>query len=340
VTRDRCPGVLALHEAEDGALARIRVPGGRVSPAALRAVAAAASLGSGLVELTSRANLQVRGLPGDVDLLPLLRAGGLVRSLEHDRVRNVIGSPLAGPAADAVVAELDRGLCADAGLASLPRRFLFAVDDGTGLALGQGADVALDGEGRLWLAGRATNATGGALLALDAARAFLAVAGDAWRVADRGAEVVARALGVELRSGAPAAARLRPGKRRLADGSVAVTALAPLGRLDREVVEALAELGEVRVSPWRTLTVRDAPETALRSLGLVMAPDSGWTRLSACVGLGACAKAKVDVRAEATRRAAERGPDAPVEHWSACERRCGEPADVEISVVAGELVRA
>jgi sulfite reductase beta subunit-like hemoprotein len=311
------------------------VPGGRVSPAALRAVAAAASLGSGLVELTSRANLQVRGLPADADLLPVLRAGGLVPSLVHDRVRNVVGSPLAGPAADAVVEQLDRGLCADPALASLPGRFLFAVDDGTGLALGQGADIALDGDGGLWLAGRATTAVGGAELALDAARAFLAVAGDAWRVADLGPDVVARELGVSLQPGAPAAARLRPGKR-----GRAVTALAPLGRVDGSVLEGLAALGEARISPWRTVTVRDVPAEALASLGLVLEPESGWNRLSACVGLGACAKAKVDVRAEAARRAAERGSDAPVEHWSACERRCGEPADVEVSVVAGELVRA
>jgi precorrin-3B synthase len=323
---DRCPGVLALHEAEDGALARIRVPGGRLSPAQLRAVARAAALGNGLVELTSRANLQVRGLPANADLLPLLAE--LVPSVAHERVRNVVGSPLAGAAADAVVEALDRGLCGDASLASLPRRFLFAVDDGTGLALGQGADVALDGDARLWLAGRATDATGGAELMLAAARAFIAVRGDAWRVADVGPEAVAERLGMALCPGELRPATLGPGVH-----GGAVTALVPLGRLDREAVERLAALGAVRISPWRTVTMRGVAPEALEALGLATSPASGWSRLSACVGVGACAKARLDVRALATRRARVRGADAAVEHWSGCDRRCGEPRDVAIRVV-------
>jgi sulfite reductase beta subunit-like hemoprotein len=364
--RDRCPGVLDLHEAQDGGLARVRVPGGRVSAAQLRAIGAAAGHGSGLVELTSRANLQLRGLPDTARaaVAELLWQAGLLPSPEHDRARNVLASPLAGrhpgalAATDDVVLALDRGLCADPALAALSGRFLFAVDDGSGLALGHGADVTLAavpaGGFALALAGSPTTlaapAAGAAALALDAARAFLALRGDgdaAWRVGELadGPARVAAALGGALAGGERGGGRatLVPGTRPQRDGRVAVTALAPLGRLERATVLALAELDEVRLSPWRTLTVVDvAPARAaeladeLAGLGLVVTPDSGWERLTACAGLGACAKARLDVRAAAAARAAVRPPGAPAEHWSACERRCGEPRDVALAMVATE----
>jgi len=118
--------------------------------------------------------------------------------------------------------------------------------------------------------------------------------------------------------------------------------MAPLGRLDRDTVAALAGLAdEVRVSRWRTLTVSGVAEAevaplqrSLDELGLIVAPDTGWTRLSACPGVGGCAKARIDVRSAARRRAHVRSARAGAEHWSACERRCGEPRDAAISVVA------
>ena len=375
---DRCPGVLALHPAEDGSLARIRVPGGRLVAEQLRGVAAAAALGNGLVELTSRGNVQVRGLPASAGggVATLLASAGLLPSFAHDRVRNVVASPLAGRLGasllftDGVVEALDQGLCADPGLTELPGRFLFAVDDGSRLALGQAADVALaavSGEAfALELAGRRTTARvavdDAAALALHAARAFLEVRDDEWRIAQLpdGPRQIADHLGLHLKGDSPSLGSATIGPGVIAQSNShsaganlngdspslgsAVTAMAPLGRLDRETVVALAELvPELRLSPWRTLTVCDVPAARVRSLaaqmedlGLVTAADSGWTRLSACPGLGACAKARIDVRAAAGRRARERDAGAPVEHWSACERRCGEPRDVQVSVTATE----
>ena len=63
--------MLRLIEAADGLLARVRLPGGLVSAAQLRVLAALADgLGDGRAELTSHGNVQLRALgPGDAQPL-------------------------------------------------------------------------------------------------------------------------------------------------------------------------------------------------------------------------------------------------------------------------------
>jgi precorrin-3B synthase len=140
--------VLRLAEAADGLLARVRLPGGLIRGEQLRVLARLASeLGDGRVELTSRGNVQLRGLAGDaaVPLTDGLARAGLLPSLTHDRVRNVLASPLAGldrgTDLTGIVRALDAAVCARPRLAELSGRFLFAVDDGHGDVAGLGADV-------------------------------------------------------------------------------------------------------------------------------------------------------------------------------------------------------
>ena len=187
---DACPGVLSPHDAADGALARVRLPGGVVDAGALRALAEVAHrCGDGAVHLTSRGNLQLRALDRD-DPTPVrwLSAAGLLPSPSHERVRNVLASPASGIVGGSAVvrglaAALDRELCARPGLAALPGRFLFALDDGRGDVAAERPDLcwlATGPEtGSLRVAGRDTGlgaapAEAPALLC-DAAEAFLEV---------------------------------------------------------------------------------------------------------------------------------------------------------------------
>ena len=140
--------MLRLAAAADGLLARVRLPGGLVSAQQLQVLARLADeIGDGRAELTSRGNVQLRGLTADAATLLTseLIGAGLLPSLSHDRVRNVLASPLAGldrgPDLTGIVRALDAGLCARPRLAELPGRFLFAVDDGRGDVAGPGADV-------------------------------------------------------------------------------------------------------------------------------------------------------------------------------------------------------
>lgn len=353
---DRCPGVLRLHRAGDGGLARVRLPGGVLSGAAIVAVRDVAALGNGIVELTSRANLQVRGLADDAAISDRLWAAGLLPSPAQERVRNLAASPVAGrhPSSvtptDTVVRALDAGLCADDRLAELPGRFLFAVDDGSNTVGGRVADVALVARAgrafRLVLAGAATDLEGGAELALEAARAFIDVlregANDTtWRIADvpDGAAVVAERLGgrvvAPVRRDAAPTVPVGLGRLDQVDGRAALTVLPPLARLDLEMLDVVSELAGddgVRLAARRSITFVDVPRdeadgrlAALADAGFVTSEASGWWGLTACAGVGACTRARLDVRAIATARAATRAPGAPPEHWSACERDCGRP---------------
>ncbi|MET7903622.1 precorrin-3B synthase [Streptomyces sp. NPDC005355] len=151
---DACPGALRLHTADDGALARIRVPAGLLTARQADALAGVAEeLGDGRLDITSRGNLQVRGLDAGcgTELAARLRAAGLLPSDRHDRVRNIVASPLCGldgaghADAAAWARELDAALCDETSgeLSALSGRFLFALDDGRGDVAALGADVTL-----------------------------------------------------------------------------------------------------------------------------------------------------------------------------------------------------
>lgn len=353
--------MLALHEAADGRLARVRVPGGRLSAGALLTLAALSEeLGNGIVDLTSRANVQLRGLAADAGplLAPRLQDVGLLASAQHDRVRNVLASPLAGrgPGAlddvDDVVTLLDTELMASHRARDLPGRFCFLVDDGSGAGRDIGPDVTVvaRGEGRfgLDLDGRPVEFEGdretSAAAAVAAAEAFVALRGDAWRLSETpgGPRAVAETIGLKL---APVtrAGRTRgfgPGAIEQRDGRVALTALAPLGQLWPSLLRALAAVSDdVRLSTHRTVTLVDldpaavdATRDALAAADLVLDGGSGWVGLTACAGTAGCTKAMADVRAAATLRAGVRAATDPAEHWAACERRCGEVPGTPVTV--------
>ena len=152
---DHCPGVLRPHQAADGAMVRVRLPGGQTTgPGLARLGSVARRHGSGLLQLTSRASVQLRGLPAQVPdaVADELAGAGFLPSRSHERVRNIVASPLTGlcPAPESagrgidlrpMIADLDDAVLAQPELAALPGRFLFALDDGRGDVTGLTADL-------------------------------------------------------------------------------------------------------------------------------------------------------------------------------------------------------
>lgn len=336
---DRCPGVLRPHLAADGAMIRVRVPGGQTTGVALAALSAIARrYGSGLLQLTSRASVQLRGLPVDLPsaVANEIAAAGFLPSAEHERVRNITASPLTGLTggrADlrGMVADLDRGLVADPTLVDLPGRFLFGLDDGRGDVAGLASDVAYLARGTdhgvvtVGADEHRVTADQAVRVLLDAARQFLAERPGAgtWPVRDR--------CGTPTATGAPMTTPLGA-----IEGHASVTV--PLGRLRPEQVTVLAEVssgGPVVITPWRGLVVPAAADRLpeLSAAGLITDDDSVWTLLSACVGAPWCASGRADTQRWAMDLAAS-GGDLPRTHLSGCERRCGAPTGAYRDLVA------
>lgn len=183
---DRCPGVFRPWLADDGLLIRLRLVGGHLTGAQLRALFDIAErFADGDVHVTTRANLQVRGFTTTGALsdeaIAAIEAAGLVPSRGHELIRNILVSPqtgFSGGRADLrpVATELDSRLLADDRVRRLPGRFLFVLDDGRGDLVDRPCDLGL--------------------VALDATRAQLRV-GDRWgrvvKLADAPGHLVALA---------------------------------------------------------------------------------------------------------------------------------------------------
>nr|WP_283479702.1 cobalamin biosynthesis protein CobG [Rhodococcus rhodochrous] len=333
---DRCPGILRPHVAADGALVRLRVPGGQVPDGALRALSdAAIAYADGDVHLTSRGNLQLRGIGLDecgavpAGLAEVVTAAGLLPSASHERVRNIVASPLTGLAGGLtdvrpLVRELDAGLCADPVLADLPGRFLFGLDDGRGDIAALRCDltaVALDdGTARIvvgGLAGPTVRLTQVPETLLRRARRFVEIRESVWHVRQ-----LPRA-GAELGGTVSAP---RPPVFTMPYGTIgdAVSVMVPLGILTPTMVAALPDSGVV-VTPWRGLILPSGSNlVALRETGFETIPDSPWQRVTACTGAPGCSLAGGDTRALARRIVAGDTTDSRI-HVAGCERACGAP---------------
>ncbi|CAN3129444.1 precorrin-3B synthase [Mycobacterium sp. smrl_JER01] len=364
---DACPGALQTHQAADGELARIRLPGGVLTAAQLEALAQAAlDFGNSALELTSRANVQIRGLRDPGTVAELLRRTGLLPSTSHERVRNIVASPLSGRRGGGhdirdLVRSLDSALQSDPGLARLPGRFLFGIDDGRGDISGLGADVGLhiiDSRcAALLLAGTDTGVRLPLPNAVDellsVAQRFVDTRQTAWRVdeLDEPALLLGDLAPTEP-GGARWPAQIRPpvGWIEQEDGRIALGAAVPLGVLDAQVARYLAAVdAPLAVTPWRSVLVFDLDEgvadVALRvlaPLGLVFDENSPWLSVSACTGSPGCARSLADVRADAAAAlTAAVGGEVAADHrhFVGCERACGSPAEGAVLIATGDGYR-
>lgn len=352
---DTCPGALQTHPAADGELARIRLPGGLITAAQLQAVAdAATEFGSSIIELTSRGNLQIRAVGDTPAAAEVLERAGLLPTPTHERVRNIVASPLSGRNGGIcdvrwLVAALDAAVQRDPQLTRLPGRFLFALDDGRGDVSGLRADAGIhavtDSTAALLLAGCDTgvrlDVCDAVVELLSIAMRFTEIRGNCWRVDEL--DDPRALLGALTPTAPPSRTSVAPPRPPVGwieqkDGRIALGAGVPLGVLEADTARFLAAVAApMAVTPWRSVLLFDLDEgtadVALRVLapkGLVFDENSPWLSLSACTGRPGCERSAADVRADAA--AAVDDPATGHRHFVGCDRACGSPGHGEVLV--------
>jgi precorrin-3B synthase len=301
-----CPGALRPMASGDGLLVRIRPWCGAFTLDQAAGLAGiAARLGNGRLDLTRRANLQIRGLAAE--RLPALHEalgdlGLLDADARTEAARNIMVGPFAGPAARMLARELSCHLDLDA-----PPKSGWLVDGPPFTIVDQRADVAF------CLVGR----------------------GVAVR---RGGQWLGVASRDEVFAPSP---RFAPLNEVPIAGSRPAGIAAPFGRLQAPQLCDLVALArrsgasEMRLSPWRALYF-DAPVAGAETLGLIVDADDPLLRIDACPGAPDCRSSSVDTRGDA-RRIAARGFAGSI-HVSGCAKGCARSAVADL-VLVGEQGR-
>ena len=395
--RSACPGLFRMAKALDGAICRVKLTFGEFSAEQARQVAEAAEkFGNGIIEITNRANLQIRGVRAETEALliaALLDAGLGPLTDRGDDVRNVMVSPVAGVDHALVdvrplALRLLTALQLNAGYQTLSPKFSVLVDGGETVAMVEHPhDIwvsPIDPESKT--SQFAFGIAGVPPTGRDDRPALGRVNGD---------EVFAVVTSIidlflEWSRGNPAASRMRhfladigeadflqqlerglghsvghdasaPWLRRQprAHGHLGVLiesastfligAMPPLGRLDPDVLVALAALaqeqgnGHLRLTPWQSILLPGIATAGaqsvlarLEALGLHSDPETPLATMISCSGSAGCGSALAATQADGFKLATLLGPTSasPQIHVSGCMKSCASPGARPITLVA------
>jgi precorrin-3B synthase len=355
--RGICPSLGTPMLTGDGLIVRFTPEERRLTPRQLTELARAAEMfGNGLIEITARGNLQIRGLTeiGVERLTDAVRAIGL--AVEDGLPIDI--SPLAG---------IDPLEIADA--RPLARRLRAYITE-TGLAarLGPKVTVVIDGGGwaplcalkaDIRLTARDDNEWqvdfGGTNLGLAGAENAASVAADLLTILASGG-VAARATDWKT---PPKPRNIRPsgadphalvkrteiiGVHRLkvvsADAQSAIGFAPAFGQVHAaKLIELIATetVAEYRLSPGRAILALDPGDPASFSktaerLGFVVRSNDPRLRITACAGSTGCASGLIPARRIA-ERIAELGVLSHPIHVSGCSKGCAHPSPAAMTIV-------
>ncbi|MFB9267998.1 precorrin-3B synthase [Bradyrhizobium erythrophlei] len=336
-----CPGALRPMLSGDGLVVRVRPFGGRLDAGQAAGVADLAErYGNGLIDLTSRANLQIRGVRSDAHpplLDGLARVGLLDPDTATESRRNILVTPfwLRGDDTCSLAVELERALANSA--LHLPTKFGFTVDDGKERALATAsADVRIERDSAGGLIVRADGAElGRSVTRTEVVDLALALA--EWFVTSRGRG----RMPAHIRAGTQPPEALR------GDAELTSVMAAPLpglypqgalvgatfGQLTHSALRHLAGYGQaLRMTPWRMMLVEGLREMP-RCEDIITQADDPALRVVACSGAPRCREAHADTRELAVTLAPHIAASALL-HVSGCAKGCAHSGSASITLVA------
>ena len=333
-----CPGALRPMLSGDGLVVRIRPRMAHLTPDQAQGIAAAALRhGSGIIDLTARANLQLRGirpeahlaLLDDLDALDLLDPTEAV-----ERTRNLTVSPFWTEDGWQSLATTVTNLLTHQENARLPAKFGVSLDLDKAMVLqAVSSDIRIEWHPQGWL------------IRPDGFTTGCVVQGEAQAIT-----ALRRLLVWFLQHG------ITNGRGRMSD----LTGLAlpdgfdhpmtavshnpfpgphPLGYLvglqfGQIRAETLAEIAicPIRTTPWRMIFMLGL-QTAPVHTGLITDPADPNLRVTACTGAPGCPQGAQPTR-DLARLLAPQVPPGQHLHVSGCAKGCAHPAAADVTLCA------
>ncbi|MGB7243822.1 MAG: cobalamin biosynthesis protein CobG [Sulfitobacter sp.] len=320
-----CPGAYRPMMSGDGLIVRVKPRLCRITRAqGLALCDISRRFGNGVIDLTSRANLQLRGVAEDQhqQVLDLLLSHGLLDDTpEDEQKRSVIVTPLWQ--ADDLNVTLHDAVCVRLDeLPLLPPKMGIAIDAGDAPVLGETpADFRFE-RGTSGLILRADGMAQGrevteetAIDALiDMANWFVTSGGVAAKRMARHVNTTPPCEAWQMHAPRPSGPRITPG------GPVFGAAF---GSLDAQALTTLITQSDctgLRVTPWRMFILEDANPSAAQ--GFITAPGDPLMHVHACPGAPACAASTVETRKLARLLAPDYRDGL---HVSGCAKGCAYP---------------
>lgn len=337
VIKGWCPGALRPMMSGDGLVVRIRPPAGRLTQQQAAGIATLATrCGNGIVDLSNRANVQLRGVAEHHydTLIDGLRALNLIDpDATVESRRNIMCTPFctAGDVSAALVAELTIAL-ASPDAPNVSAKFGYAIDlDQTPVLQGAPADIRLEhgADGQVLLCS-ADHSYGKPVACGNAVAEMLDLARWSLGHGTRMARILS--AGTPLPDGFDTPRQQtgfapKPGLYRA--GALVAAAF---GQFDAETLAALAAHGPLRVTPWRMVLIEGAKALPMLP-GLICDPDDPMLRVSACVGAPACEQGHSATRPMA-RTLARQIAVGQTLHVAGCTKGCALPRAATVTLTA------